>query len=141
MVGVEGKLSASFDGLTMDESQGRAQGVECGARAAFDSALHSSTEGIQAGNHFLPIYHRVQMEQQLLVSGAERILFMASEWTADGDLVEERHVWYYRTPPCASRSWKAGPSSIATWPPTCSEAAQAAPVGKTPDTLPALRIG
>ena len=35
------------------------------------------------------------MDQELLVSGAQRILFMASEWTAEGELVEERHCWYY----------------------------------------------
>lgn len=142
VVGVEGKLSASFDGLTMDESQGfEHKALNAELRAAFDSALHSSTEGIQAGNHFLPIYHRVQMEQQLLVSGAERILFMASEWTADGDLVEERHVWYY--PDAALRQqivegWAQFDRDLAAY--VLPEPAQAAPVGKTPDTLPALRI-
>jgi hypothetical protein len=43
----------------------------------------------------LPEHYRVQMEQQCMVSGAERVLFMASKWSNDGTLIEERHCWYY----------------------------------------------
>lgn len=95
VVGSSGKLSASYDGLTLDERQGfEHKALNDALRAAF--AAMASKHG--AGNVdalLLPIYHRVQMEQQLLVSGAERILFMASEWKADDELVEEMHCWYY----------------------------------------------
>jgi hypothetical protein len=35
------------------------------------------------------------MEQQLHVSGAERVLFTASRWSDDGELLEAVHCWYY----------------------------------------------
>lgn len=85
VVGTEGKYSASFDGLTMAED------------AAFEhKTLNSQLKAAlmsDAGADALPKAYRVQMEQQLMVSGAERVLFMASKW--DGDtLVEELHAWY-----------------------------------------------
>lgn len=85
VVGSEGELSASFDGLTMDE------------RINFEHK--SLNEGLRAimvdgcNGADLDMQYQVQMEQQHMVSGAEKTLFMASKW--DGDtLVEERHCWY-----------------------------------------------
>jgi len=46
-----------------------------------------------AGADALPLAYRVQMEQQCMVSGASRILFMASKWAGE-ELVEELHAWY-----------------------------------------------
>ena len=95
ITGSEGRYSASFDGLTLDESQGfEHKALNGDIRAAF-AAMAEQRVDREADGWLLPLYHRVQMEQQLLVSGAECILFMASEWTADGELVEERHCWYY----------------------------------------------
>lgn len=85
VTGSEGELSASFDGLTMAEDIGfEHKTLNDQLRAALIS---------DAGADALPKHYRVQMEQQLLVSGAERILFMASKWSGD-DLVEEMHAWY-----------------------------------------------
>ena len=85
VVGSEGKLSASFDGLTMAED------------TAFEhkslNASLSYTPWDEGNGAHLPLHYRVQMEQQLLVSGAERVLFMASKWNGD-TLVEKRHCWY-----------------------------------------------
>jgi predicted phage-related endonuclease len=90
-------LSASFDGLTMDFTplfEHKLLNAEL--RAIFDDIETIAPEHRErkAGT-LLPEYHRGQMEQQLLVSGAERVLFMTSQWTADGELIEERHCWYY----------------------------------------------
>lgn len=85
VVGTEGKYSASFDGLTMAED------------TAFEhKTLNSQLKAAlmsDAGADALPKAYRVQMEQQLMVSGAERVLFMASKWEGD-TLVEELHAWY-----------------------------------------------
>lgn len=85
VVGTRGKLSASFDGLTMGEDLG----------AEFKQLNEELRRIMQPGckGSDLPLHNRVQLEQQLMVSGAKRILFMASEWEGDR-LVDERHCWY-----------------------------------------------
>ena len=80
VVGSEGKLSASFDGLTMDES------------ICFEhKTLNDKLRGIQSSDD-LPAQYHAQIEQQLMVSGANKCLFMASKWDGD-ELVEEVHIW------------------------------------------------
>ena len=136
VVGSEGRLSASFDGLTMDESiafEHKALNDEL--RAAFRAIADG------ADQEALPIYHRAQMEQQLMISGAERVLFMSSKFDADGNLVEEHHCWY--SPDDEMRGailngWVQFAEDLAAY--TLPQAAEAAPVGKAPATLPALRI-
>ena len=141
VVGSDGRFSASFDGLTLDETQGfEHKALNAELKAAFDAAWADRADGDSPGR-YLPIYHRVQMEQQLAVSGAERILFMASEWTADGELVEERHCWYY--PDAELRAailngWAQFERDLAAY--VLPESAEPAPVGKAPEALPALRI-
>lgn len=85
LVGTDGRLSASFDGITMEWDT-------CFEHKSLNDQLRAalfSDEGADA----LPLHYRVQMEQQLLVSGAARVLFMASKWNGE-DLVEEMHCWY-----------------------------------------------
>lgn len=86
VTGTEGKLSASFDGLTMMHD------------TAFEhKSLNAELRKIMADGcqgSDLTKHYRVQMEQQCMVSGAERVLFMASRWE-DESLVEEYHCWYY----------------------------------------------
>lgn len=81
VTGSEGKLSASFDGLTMDESI-------CFEHKTLNDEIRSATCAEDLGAHL-----RAQMEQQLMISGAEKCLFMASKWNGD-TLVEEVHHWY-----------------------------------------------
>jgi predicted phage-related endonuclease len=85
VVGSEGKYSASFDGLTMSESIGFEH------KSLNDDLRAVMVDGCDG--HDLPMMYQVQMEQQCMVSGAGRILFMASKWEND-ELVEERHCWY-----------------------------------------------
>ena len=82
VVGSSNKLSASFDGLTLDEA------------IAFE---HKTLNDLIRSASFaeeLPLMYRVQMEQQLYVSGAEKCLFMATTWDND-ELVNEKHFWYF----------------------------------------------
>lgn len=88
VTGSEGKYSASFDGLTMFEDEG----FEHKSLNDEIRAIMLEVDGTSCAN--LPLYHRIQMEQQLMVSGADRILFMASKWNGEV-MVEERHCWYY----------------------------------------------
>lgn len=93
VVGSSGELSASFDGLTMDES------INFEHKSLNDelrAVLPADDTGFDLGAA-LPLQYRVQMEQQHMVSGCEKTLFMASKWQGE-DLVEERHCWYESDP-------------------------------------------
>lgn len=136
VTGSEGRLSASFDGLTLDETIGfEHKHLNAALKAIFAGGTDDECGSL------LPAMHRVQMEQQLLISGAEKVLFMSSDWDADGNLVEEHHCWYY--PDHALRGqildgWIQFERDLAAY--VLTDAAEPAPVGKAPETLPALRI-
>ena len=81
VVGIEAVYSASFDGLTIDEE------------ISFEhKTLNESLRHIKTGSE-LPEHYRIQIEQQLMVSGAKKCLFMATRWDG-GNLVESMEVWY-----------------------------------------------
>lgn len=85
VTGHEGCYSASFDGITMAEDEAFEH------KSLNDTLRIVMVDGCTGTD--LPLMYQVQMEQQCLVSGCARVLFMASKW--DGDtLVEERHCWY-----------------------------------------------
>ncbi len=82
VIGSEGRLSASFDGLTSDDA------------ICFEhKLLKGSLRTIETAED-IPEQHRAQMEQQLMISGAKTCLFMASNFDADDNLLEEIHVYY-----------------------------------------------
>lgn len=133
VVGVDGRLSASFDGLTMMED------------VAFEhKTLNDDLRGCMGSactGADLPKHYRVQMEQQLLISGAEKVLFMASKWTPSGEVVEERHCWYTTDATLRGEiilGWEQFARDLAAY--VAPAAAEPAPVGRAPETLPALRI-
>ena len=133
VVGVEGPYSASFDGITLCEDVAF-------EHKRLNDALRECMEGEDESNR-LPLQYRVQMEHQLMVSGADKVLFMASDWTRDDMLNEERHCWYY--PDLVLRSqiiagWAQFAEDLAAYEPPADVAP--APTGKAPETLPALRI-
>jgi len=119
-------LLASFDGLTMDYSIG------------FEHKLWSETNAaVIEMEGEPPIYHCWQMEHQMLVSGAEHILFATSDGTAEKSLV----CRYFSKPERRAAliaGWKQFAADLAAYVP--STVAEAKPTGKAPDTLPALRI-
>lgn len=132
-VGKRGKYSASFDGLTF-----------MGDVAFEHKTLGNSLRDVMTldcTGADLPLHYRAQMEQQAMVSGCERILFMASTWDAEDNLIEERHCWY--EPDAELRAqiiagWEQFEKDVAAYVPP--ESAPAPVVGKTPDNLPALLI-
>lgn len=134
VTGSEGQLSASFDGLTMFEDM-------AWEHKRLNKALRAVLSMPGCTGLDLPMEYQIQMEQQCAVSGCAKVLFMASEWTDDGVLVEALHCWY--TPNLQLRAqilagWEQLHKDVDAYVPP---AAQAAPVvGRAPDHLPALRI-
>lgn len=127
-VGLSKPLGASFDGLTfMDDTVFE--------HKTLSEKLRYTPWDEGNGDH-LPKVYRVQMEQQLLVSGAERALFMASKWKGD-TLVEERHCWYVSDAALRSEllaGWRQFENDLAAYEPTApaAPAAVAKPVAHLP---------
>lgn len=134
VTGSEGLLSASFDGLTMMEDTAfEHKTLNDDLRAAIRQ------QGGNANDFLAPLY-QIQMEQQCMVSGCARVLFMASVWDGDS-LVEERHCWYTSNPDLADKiraGWDQFAIDLANYVPEA--AASPAPTGKAPESLPALHI-
>ncbi len=132
VTGSSGKLSASFDGLTMDESI-------AWEHKSLNAELRNLMRDDCLGSE-LPLHYRVQMEHQCMVSGSSRVLFMASKWNGE-NCEEVRHCWYTPDPSLLAligAGWNQFEADLAAYvPPT---AAELAPTGKAPDMLPALRI-
>ena len=121
----EGRLLASMDGLTMLEDAG------------FEHKLWNEklVKQVEAGE--LEPHYTVQMDQQMLVSGAGKILFMCSDGT------EENCVWmWYERDEAAIKAllsgWEQFEKDLANHTPT--ETAAEKPIGNSPEALPALVI-
>lgn len=124
VVGTDGNLLASMDGATML------------VETLFEHKLWNESLVAQVKAGELEPHYYWQLEQQLLVSGAERVIFVCSDGTAENFVHME-----YR--PVAGRAaqllegWKQFEADLADF-----EMAEAPSivVGKAPDELPALRI-
>lgn len=124
VVATRGKLLASVDGIDMLES------------TLFEHKLlnRDLVAMIEAGE--LTEQYYWQLEQQLHVTGAERVLFVCSDGTE-----ENFHMLEYRAVPGRIEQllagWEQFAADLAAY-----EHKEAAPevVGKAPETLPALRI-
>lgn len=124
IVATEGSLLASMDGATML------------GETLFEHKLWNESVVAQVKAGDLAPHYYWQLEQQLLVSGAERVIFVCSDGTPENFVHME-----YR--PVAGRAaqliegWKQFEADLANF-----EMADAPSivVGKAPDELPALRI-
>ncbi|SEH87481.1 YqaJ viral recombinase family protein [Stutzerimonas xanthomarina] len=125
VVGTLGNLLASMDGMTM-----------LGDTLFEHKALNQSLiQQIAAGE--LEAHYWVQLEQQLYVSGAQRVIFVCSDGTE-----ENFHHLEYRPVPGRIEQilagWKQFEEDLAAFVPEAPAVPKA--VGRTPETLPALRI-
>ena len=117
-------LLASLDGIVMDES------------LVWETKLwnESLAQACVAGE--LEPHYWAQLEHQLIVTQAETVLFT----TSDGTPERTAQTWYVSVPERRQQvidGWKQFAQDLATFVP---EVAEAKPVGRTPETLPALRI-
>jgi putative phage-type endonuclease len=123
-----GQLAASLDGVTMDETI-------IWEHKTLNAEIRAAETAADLGKHY-----RVQMEQQLLISGAERCLFQATRWSDIGELVEEKHFWYVSDPELQAAivaGWLQFAKDLETYVPAAVEIKS---IGRTPETLPALRL-
>lgn len=131
VVGSDGVLGASFDGMTMlGDVIWEHKSMNDEIRACFTM-------------EDLPLVYRVQCEHNLSVSGAERCLFSATKWDADGYLLEERHIWI--TPDLTLRAkiaagWELFTADLSNFRLEDHNVVVEQPVGKAPEVLPALHI-
>jgi len=124
VVGTDGDLLASLDGCTM-------LGETLFEHKMWNEQLAAD---VLAGN--LDPHYYWQLEQQLLVSGAEKVIFVCSDGTEDNFVSME----YTPVPGRAVTlvaGWKQFQADLLDFTPV--EVMPEA-VGKTPDSLPALRI-
>jgi predicted phage-related endonuclease len=124
VVGTDGDLLASLDGCTM-------LGETLFEHKMWNEQLAADVLG---GN--LDPHYYWQLEQQLLVSGAEKVIFVCSDGTEDNFVSME----YTPVPGRAATliaGWKQFQADLLDFTPV--EVVPEA-VGKTPDSLPALRI-
>lgn len=137
-VGVDdrGGLSASFDGLTLG---GEVSWEHKSLNAELRALLLRAEDGEPITGADLPEHNRVQMEHQCIVSGASRVLFMATRWEHDrvdpaGTTVLVEQLWCWYTPDLALRSrivagWEQFERDLADWKPEpAAPAAVATPV-------------
>lgn len=124
IVATEGNLLASMDGATML------------GETLFEHKLWNESVVAQVKAGDLAPHYYWQLEQQLLVSGAERVIFVCSDGTRENFVHME-----YR--PVAGRAaqliegWKQFEADLANFE---MVDAPSIVVGKAPDELPALRI-
>jgi len=115
-------LSASYDGLTMlDDIVWEHKTLNKKLKASLEQGI-------------IPEEYKPQLEQQMMVSGADKVLFMAS----NDD--EEWHVWYDSEPLLRKRiihGWKQFAEDLNNW-----QAVEhvVEPVAKAVEALPSLNV-
>lgn len=117
-------LLASCDGLTMDGSTG------------FEHKLWNSALAAEVDSGVVPEQYRPQLEQQMIVTGATRILFMMSDGTPDLCA----WCWYESDPAMLQKliaAWRQFRSDLSEYQ-HVEEAPE--PVAAVPDSLPALML-
>ena len=144
VVGVEGKLLASFDGLTMD------------GETVFEHKLWNEQLATQIEVGELEPAYYWQLEQQLHVSKAKRVIFVCSDGTPEKCV----HMFYTPEPGRAARlllGWQQFDADLCAWTAPAPElivekkAIMALPAlsiqlvgkvsGKQPACLPGFRAG
>ncbi len=126
--------TATIEGMDMLASF---DGIDFMGEVIWENKLWSRAlvEQIKAG--CLEPHYWSQLEHQLLVSGAERVLFTTSDGTEENTL----HLWYESQPDrreAVIAAWRQFAADLAVYVPPEREAPK--PIGRAPENLPALRI-
>ncbi len=120
-----GALIASCDGLTMD------------GQTAWENKQWNTADAALVERGVLPEKHIPQCQQLLHVTGARRLLFTISDGT------RENTVWMWVEPdpewvPVLVQGWAQFFEDVHVWTPPPASVAK--PIGKSMDSLPALRV-
>jgi predicted phage-related endonuclease len=133
--GLSRPISASFDGLTM-------MGEDGFEHKRLNKELRAVMVDGCTGADLSPKY-RIQMESQCIVDDAcRRVLFMASEWDSNGNLIEERHSWYTPDPTLRAEilaGWKQFDADLAAYVPPTPSAVEKI-VAEPVEALPAVFV-
>lgn len=124
IVGTSGNLLASMDGATMLGD------------ILFEHKLWNQALVNQIRANALDPHYYWQLEQQLLVSGAEKVFFVCSDGTRENFV----HLEYWPVPGRAElliEGWKQFEEELGAFVP---QEAKVEAIGAAPDQLPALRI-
>jgi predicted phage-related endonuclease len=120
----DGTLSASCDGLTMSEE------------IAFEHKQWNHALAASVRDCILPEEYMPQCQQIMLVTGAKKVLFMVSNGTRE----KMEYMWVEPDPAWFSRivsGWLQFSKDLETYVPAAVEVKS---IGRTPETLPALRL-
>lgn len=128
------RLSASFDGLTLLEDVAL-------EHKTINQRLRAVLEVPGCTGADLPMEYQIQLEQQCAVSDCEKILFLASAWVGDDQLIEALHCWY--TPNLELRArilagWEQFQKDLAVYVPP--EPKPAPVVAEAMESLPAVSV-
>jgi len=121
------KLLASLDGMTLD-------GIVIWETKLWNEELAAA---VRQGADALPAHYTVQMDQEILVSGAERCLFTCTDGTPENFVA----CWYEPKPERfvdLVNGWRQFHADLADY--KLPESTAPAPAGKAPDMLPALHV-
>lgn len=122
---VDGKESASVDGITL------------GGELVMEHKQWSVELAESVRQGIVPEEHLPQCQQILKVTRAEKVRFVVSDGTAQNMVHADVYpdpVWFDRI----RDGWAQFDKDVAAYVP--EERAEPAPIGRAPDTLPALRI-
>ena len=128
------RLSASFDGLTLLEDVAF-------EHKTLNQRLRAALEVPGCTGADLPMEYQIQLEQQCAVSDCDKILFMASAWDSEDQLIEELHCWYTPNPELRARilaGWEQLHKDVATYVPP--EPKPAPVVAEPMESLPAVSM-
>jgi predicted phage-related endonuclease len=121
-----GKLSASCDGITLDDT------------IAFEHKQWNEGLAAVVAAGAVPDEHMPQCQQILLVTGAEKVIFTVSDGTP-GKMVYTKvlpdQAWFDRL----VRGWAQFEADLETFEPPAATTAPA-PTGRAPESLPALLV-
>ncbi|HEV8077346.1 MAG TPA: YqaJ viral recombinase family protein, partial [Marinobacter sp.] len=118
----DGIYLASFDGITMDE------------QVIWEHKLMNEALACSVYAGIIPDTHWPQLEHQLMVSGAEKVLFMVSDGTEDNCVT----TWYHSTPErrqALLSGWEQFANDLASYEHVEQDAAV---VGEAVTTLPSV---
>lgn len=138
--GLPRRLAASFDGLTIgDAICFEHKSINDELRAIFLHGLRIATDMLDGAE--LPEHHRAQMEQQMMVSGANNCIFVASKFDKKtNELLEKEHCFYESDPAMRERilaGWEQFAIDLAAYVPP---EVVAKPVAEAIKALPAVFV-